>query len=657
MAWAQEARGILGFFCLVLLMGQSEGENDQDFKMCGTWRHGGSTRWLVSNLAQGCGDLNISANVSTLSIIGTIMGTNRESAKPIQLPNTLGSDSLFCVYWEPLVDRLQVEVDGQNHTVLKAAGLQERCCTDISQGPNRSVTHMYGIINGSVRTDVISTETRGSYSFFGGEINCKKEFCEKATEETSKVNMIEEAMMRSDIRGSVNSACFQGAVLEMDDSFEGHDVALSTSRSAPLPSLHLPACLKPVGRKAKVVCTYFRNNTIFNKGTWRNQTQNRAQNNFRILEDVVGITVENEIIRDLPEPIKISFRHPALPKNHSRTCVSWDTRKEPNEVTWQSEGCKTVLTHEDMTECLCNHLTYFSILVQVEQRDTQCHLEALTFITAIGCAISAISCVILFYSLCKKSKKKSKDQAAPIHRGLVMALFSLSMLFVLTGLLANVGGEPVCRVVGALLHYTLLSSLCWMGVEISHTFWMVYMIFSDPPKPLIWYILGFGVPAIPVGILVAREDIYGLRGIRPSDDVDNPYMMCWMKDNSNAWLAHYLTNVAFLLIVVSTGLAMLFVVLTKIQNRDEWRKRKTAFLSMWGLSCLFGTTWVLGLFEFGSLSCTVTFFFCIINTLQGFFIMLRYYALERMRKRRESLLDGSSSGSTRQHMLQQQDRN
>ena len=35
----------------------------------------------------------------------------------------------------------------------------------------------------------------------------------------------------------------------------------------------------------------------------------------------------------------------------------------PNEVAWESDGCKTVLTHEDMTECHCNHLTYFSILV------------------------------------------------------------------------------------------------------------------------------------------------------------------------------------------------------------------------------------------------------------------------------------------------------
>lgn len=32
----------------------------------------------------------------------------------------------------------------------------------------------------------------------------------------------------------------------------------------------------------------------------------------RILNDVVGITVENENIKDLPEPIRISFHHDVI---------------------------------------------------------------------------------------------------------------------------------------------------------------------------------------------------------------------------------------------------------------------------------------------------------------------------------------------------------
>lgn len=35
--------------------------------------------------------------------------------------------------------------------------------------------------------------------------------------------------------------------------------------------------------------------------------------NFRILDDVVEITVENEVISNLSEPIKIAFRHDVIP--------------------------------------------------------------------------------------------------------------------------------------------------------------------------------------------------------------------------------------------------------------------------------------------------------------------------------------------------------
>lgn len=36
-------------------------------------------------------------------------------------------------------------------------------------------------------------------------------------------------MMKSDVLGTVNSACFQGEVLEMDDNFTGRDITLPVS--------------------------------------------------------------------------------------------------------------------------------------------------------------------------------------------------------------------------------------------------------------------------------------------------------------------------------------------------------------------------------------------------------------------------------------------
>lgn len=75
--------------------------------------------------------------------------------------------------------------------------------------------------------------------------------------------------------------------------------------------------------------------------------------------------------------------------------------------------------------------------------------------------------------------------------GLAVSLVFLNLLFFFTGVLANAGGESVCVWVAAGLHYALLSSLTWMGIEVLHTFWLVYMVFSPSPKPCIWNLLGF----------------------------------------------------------------------------------------------------------------------------------------------------------------------
>uniref|UniRef100_A0A8D0ASE6 Adhesion G protein-coupled receptor G1 n=1 Tax=Sander lucioperca TaxID=283035 RepID=A0A8D0ASE6_SANLU len=395
-------------------------------------------------------------------------------------------------------------------------------------------------------------------------------------------------------------------------------------------TVYLPPALKKAAKlSSKVVCTFFKTTPC-----------------SRVLDDVVEITVENEVIVDLSEPIRIGFHHA---KMQSRRCVSWDTRRDPSQVNWLEDGCETEQKGAKYTECLCNHLTYFSVLVQMEPRPVR-HLLALTAITSLGCAVSVISCVALIIYLCRKRLRRSKEQSIPIHLGLAVSLAFLNLLFFLTGVLANVGGESVCPWVGAGLHYTLLSSFTWMGIEVFHTFWLVYMVFTPPSKVIF-------LPALPIIILAAVGDIYGVRKVVPSDDVSNPYLMCWMKENHEALLAHYFTTMTILAVLVSSGIVMLFLVYREIRTREEWRQSRVAFLSIWGLSCLFGTTWGLTFLDFGPLSDFVLFLSCILNSFQGFFLMLRFYMLDWIRKQAGgSALGSTSTGSTRQHMLQSQEK-
>ncbi|KAM4602782.1 adhesion G-protein coupled receptor G5-like [Polymixia lowei] len=635
---------------LLAIFSSGSSENDRNFKLCGIWHHGNNPLHLHYNLSTGCQEITVSANESSLSVEGQITAQcNQSGVIPLaQSGRGSGGQTDFCLYWEPLLDQLWVQVRGKNHTLCRPAGLQGSCCTDLSHGANGQ-SGMYGIANATISNDMVSLKTVMTYTFHGDVIHCKNVFCHEAEKGSNQVNMIEETVMRSQAVGSVELPCALSSVVEMKEDFQGYNVILPASKGLPKPppSIYLPACLMPADRKtAKVVCTFFKNTSLFKE----------AQSNMEILEDVVGITVENEVINNLREPIRISFHHGAIPtQTHSRKCVSWDTRKDPLNVTWKEDGCLTSQKGTTETECLCNHLTYFTIMVQLEPGPVR-HLLALTVITSLGCAVSVISCVALIIFL--QRKRRTKEQSIPVHMGLAVSLLFLNLLFFFTGTLANVGGDRLCLWVGAGLHYALLSSFTWMGIEIFHTFWLVYMVFSPAPKPRVWNLIGFGLPAVPVIILAAIGKIYGLREVMPSEDIYSPYRMCWMTNTPEAMLAHYLTNVLALAVLVVSGLAMLFVVYREIRTRDEWKQNRVAFLSIWGLSCLFGTTWGLSFLNFGPLSDVVLFLSCFLNSFQGFFLMVRFYMLGWMRRQEGGTsLGPSSTGSTRQHMLQAQEKN
>ncbi|XP_055058002.2 adhesion G-protein coupled receptor G5 [Misgurnus anguillicaudatus] len=636
----QIAARIFVFICLLFILCQASIDNDRDFIMCGTWRHDkGSPKYLRYDLRTGCRNIEISGTKDALSIQGAITAKCNQS-KLLDLDlNPLQNQSHFCVFWDPLHDLLMVEVNGKIYTLCSQSGLQEACCTDLSPD-NQTLGKLYGIVNGNLRGDILSHNVMEVYTFRGGSINCTKTFCGEAFQKHYGPNKIEKKL-----DGPVDLPCVQGAIIEMQEGFMGQDVTPTAQRnnqSNPAPSIYLPPYLMSAGRKkSKVLITYFRDNAV--KTLFKTNLPNS-----NILEDVVGITVENEIIKNLPEPVRIRFHHSPFLPTQSKSCVSWDNKRD-NEVIWRSDGCEIVNINAVETECHCNHLTYFAILVQLKPDAEVRHLEALTFITAVGCAVSLVSCLVLFYWLCKKSTGK-KNQSSLVHRGLVVAVFLLSLLFIFTGTLANVGNSAVCWITGALLHYALLSTLCWMAMEVFHAFLLVHQVFKLPPHSWWFYLGGFGLPALLVSILLFIGDIYGKREIMAYANDTNPYYMCWMLNNEKSIVAHYIINLGLLIVVMSSGLVMLLYVVRKILKMPVLKNRYGIFLSIWGLTCLFGLTWVLSFLNFGPFSEAILFLFCIINSLQGFFLMLRHFIMKRIEKSPES--SSSSSGFSKQPMLQ-----
>lgn len=150
-------------------------ENDRDFKMCGKWIHKDGPLKLAANVTTGCAGVNISADDSTLLIQASITrqctnNTNTDLEKPFNV-----SVSNFCVFWDPLLDLLIVEINRRNYTVCKPTHLQTRCCTDISARHQGTAGNQgFGIKNCTVHGDLLNDKVLPYYDFNGIIINCSK---------------------------------------------------------------------------------------------------------------------------------------------------------------------------------------------------------------------------------------------------------------------------------------------------------------------------------------------------------------------------------------------------------------------------------------------------------------------------------------------------
>lgn len=92
-------------------------ENDLDLKFCGTWVHGKGALSLDINLSTGCKGLLISANETYLSIDGQITSQCSRS-EVISLKNHQEQQTEFCLYWDPLVDQMKLQVNQKDLTFI-----------------------------------------------------------------------------------------------------------------------------------------------------------------------------------------------------------------------------------------------------------------------------------------------------------------------------------------------------------------------------------------------------------------------------------------------------------------------------------------------------------------------------------------------------------
>ncbi|KAM4818279.1 adhesion G-protein coupled receptor G2 [Thomomys bottae] len=390
----------------------------------------------------------------------------------------------------------------------------------------------------------------------------------------------------------------------------------------------LPA--NDVQRASRVQFNFFETPALF---------QDPSLDNLSLISYVISSSVGNLTVKNLTRNVTVTLKHVYSNQDDLTVrCVFWDLGRNGGRGGWSSDGCSIKDRRRNETICTCSHLTSFGVLLDLSRTSLPpSQMMALTFITYIGCGLSSVflSVTLVTYIAFEKIRR---DYPSKILIQLCAALLLLNLVFLLDSWIALYNTRGLCISVAVFLHYFLLVSFTWMGLEAFHMYLALVKVFNTYIRKYIlkFCIVGWGVPAGIVAIvLTISTDNYGLGsyGKFPNGTPDD---FCWI--NSNA--VFYITVVGYFCVIFLLNVSMFIVVLVQLcrikKKKQLGAQRKTSIQdlrSIAGLTFLLGITWGFAFFAWGPVNITFMYLFAIFNTLQGFFIFIFYcVAKENVRK-------------------------
>ncbi|KAG1674164.1 Adhesion G-protein coupled receptor G6 [Nymphon striatum] len=342
---------------------------------------------------------------------------------------------------------------------------------------------------------------------------------------------------------------------------------------------------------------------------------------------VIEASINAASIRNMSSPIIYTLDSQFFNDNHVTECVYYI----PEEKRWSAEGLITI-QRNNKTTCYSSHMTAFSILMDPTPHEaiSAKHSTILSFISYIGCLISVVGLIftIVTYSM---FRCLNKDRQGRILLNLCVSMLFMNLSFLLGALnkdgpFSVFSNTDICFIVSILLHYFLLTSLCWMCVEAINMYKLLVRVFtfSEPHFILKRCVAAWGAPAIVVGTTVGININYYRN--------NNEYCML-SPENPFVYFISFFGPCCLILLINLIVFIMVCRVLFSprmtsgkndmIKKRIDSRKVtamqiKGAFTVM----VLLGVTWVFGAFAIGKAKLVFLYIFTVCNSLQGFLIFV-----------------------------------
>ncbi|XP_045142523.1 adhesion G-protein coupled receptor F3 [Echinops telfairi] len=304
-------------------------------------------------------------------------------------------------------------------------------------------------------------------------------------------------------------------------------------------------------------------------------------------------------------------------------CVFWDPELFHGEGGWSDEGCQARVARASPTaQCVCQHLTAFSILMS---RHTVPDSPALELLSQLGLGASILALLVCLgvYRLVWRAVVRNKV-AYFRHIALlnvVLCLLAADTCFLGAPFLPAGPQSPLCLAAAFLCHFLYLATFFWMlaqALMLAHQLLFVFHQLSKHWVLPLMVALGY---LCPLGFAGGALVLYLPRGKYLREGA------CWL-DGKGGVL--YTFAVPVLVIVGVNGLVLVMAVLKLLRpslSEGLQVEKRQALLgvikALLILTPIFGLTWGLSLATLiEEVSDAPHYIFTILNTAQGVFILL-----------------------------------
>ncbi|XP_042529582.1 adhesion G-protein coupled receptor G6 isoform X1 [Dipodomys spectabilis] len=555
------------------------------------------------------------------------------------------NSNLSLAYWGPLVlsecsmeanevanQILNLTADGQNLTSANINNIVEQVKRLVSKEENIDLTLGSMLIN--IFSNILSSSDGDLFESSSEALKTIDELAFKIDlNSTPRVNIATKNLALGVSALTPGTSVISNFSIGLPSNNESYfQMDFENGQMDPLASVVLPPNLLENLSQEDLMLVTRAQFTFFNKtGLFQDvEPQSKA-----LVSYVMACSIGNITIQNLKDPVQIRIKHTRTQEVRHPICAFWDLNKNKSFGGWNTSGC-VAHTDSDASEtiCLCNHFTHFGVLMDLPRSASQMdsrNTKVLTFITYMGCGVSAIfsAATLLTYVAFEKLRR---DYPSKILMNLSSALLFLNLIFLLDGWITSFGVDGLCTAVAALLHFFLLATFTWMGLEAIHMYIALVKVFNTYIRRYIlkFCIIGWGLPALVVSIILTsrkQNEVYG----KDSYGKEQGDEFCWIQDA----VIFYVTCAGYFGVMFFLNVAMFIVVMVQICGRNGKRSNRTLkeevlrnLRSVVSLTFLLGMTWGFAFFAWGPLNIPFMYLFSIFNSLQGLFIFIFHCAMK-----------------------------